>query len=177
MADGTLDCWGLALNPIDNALFSMSTQVGRFYSLAPTTVAGFDNVFAVAAGLDEMCAIVSGGRVTCLGTRPLGNGTNLNSATRVWVSNLNEATSIAVGDSSGCAVALGSVWCWGDNSRGQLGNGTTMSSDVPVAVVGLGVETPKTGGADAGIDATTVPLDAGSAAIDAGSAAIDAGSE
>ncbi len=31
-------------------------------------------------------------------------------------------------------VANGSVWSWGDNDRGQLGNGTHVSSDVPLRV-------------------------------------------
>ena len=31
-------------------------------------------------------------------------------------------------------IANGSVWAWGDNTRGQLGNGTQISSDVPVRV-------------------------------------------
>ena len=34
------------------------------------------------------------------------------------------------------AKADGSVWAWGDNSGGALGNGTLVSSNVPVRVLG-----------------------------------------
>lgn len=48
------------------------------------------------------------------------------------------ATSISVGVDMACAtVTDGSVWCWGDNDDGQLGDGTTTTSDVPVRVVGI----------------------------------------
>ena len=41
------------------------------------------------------------------------------------------------GAKNGQTVAIladGSVWAWGDNDRGQLGNGTRVSSDVPLRV-------------------------------------------
>lgn len=33
--------------------------------------------------------------------------------------------------------ADGTVWCWGENSSGRLGNGSLANSDVPIQVVGL----------------------------------------
>ena len=32
----------------------------------------------------------------------------------------------------------GSVWCWGDNSRGELGDNTMTDRPAPVQVLGVG---------------------------------------
>lgn len=49
-------------------------------------------------------------------------------------------TSLAAGSQFSCAILTGGkLVCWGDNSYGQLGNGTTKPSDVPVTVFTSGV--------------------------------------
>jgi len=42
---------------------------------------------------------------------------------------------IAVGTNHACEIRSGgAVWCWGSNAGGQLGDGTTTSAVMPVAV-------------------------------------------
>jgi hypothetical protein len=55
-------------------------------------------------------------------------------------------TGIAAGGNHTCAVQLdGSAWCWGDNSDGQLGNGVSDRSAVPVPVWSGEVAPPSPG--------------------------------
>jgi hypothetical protein len=55
----------------------------------------------------------------------------------VAVAGLSGVVSIGVGTAESCAlISDGSARCWGDNSSSELGDGTTVSSSVPVAVLG-----------------------------------------
>lgn len=73
----------------------------------------------------------------------LGNGTTTDSTTPVKVTRAagilegKVDTDVAIGDSHTCAVSSGDVYCWGDNSEGQLGNGTQNDSSLPLKVPGL----------------------------------------
>ena len=63
------------------------------------------------------------------------------------VGNITNATSITAYFNSNCALlADGTVKCWGQNSFGQLGNGTTTRSSTPVSVSNLTGATSIAGG-------------------------------
>lgn len=70
----------------------------------------------------------------------LGNGTTTNSTVPVAVDTSGvlsgkTITSVTAAGASACAVTADRwAYCWGNNNKGQLGNGTTTNSSVPVAV-------------------------------------------
>ena len=96
-------------------------------------------VDSLAAGGGHTCALLSNGTVRCWGDNEdglLGDGVS----SRAWeqmvhVTGITTAKGIAAGLSFSCAVLKnGTVKCWGENDRGQLGNGTTEDSPIPLLV-------------------------------------------
>ena len=54
------------------------------------------------------------------------------------VSNLTGIIAISVGQTHAMALKSdGTVWSWGDNTYGELGNGSGDPSNVPVQATGL----------------------------------------
>jgi alpha-tubulin suppressor-like RCC1 family protein len=112
---------------------------------------------SAGGGGDFSCALLQSGGVDCWGDNAfgqLGDGTTTGpdycagfacSSTPVAVSGLTNATAVSTGYSHSCALLQsGGVDCWGINSSGELGDGTTTGPDcagscssTPVAVSGL----------------------------------------
>jgi alpha-tubulin suppressor-like RCC1 family protein len=80
----------------------------------------------VAAGMQHACARSLDGHVVCW-----GNG--YAPEPRV-VPSIENTLQISAGFGFTCARTQSALFCWGQNESGQLGNGTTVDSPVPVAV-------------------------------------------
>ncbi len=118
-SDGTVKCWGS--------------------DLVSAAVKDAVAALKVGTGIDHNCVINDNLTVSCWGANTqgeLGNGNNTNSQSAVLVKNLNKANDIAVGANHTC-VLQGSnnvAICWGDNTYGQLGDNSTVASNVPMWV-------------------------------------------
>jgi alpha-tubulin suppressor-like RCC1 family protein len=97
----------------------------------------------ISAGQQHACALDTAGQAYCWGLNfdgELGDGTTTDSSVPVVVDTSGvlagkTLTQLSGGESSTCALdASGAAYCWGDNDIGELGDGTTTSSTVPVAV-------------------------------------------
>jgi len=143
VASGAPYCWGG-----DGYVLGNGTSNGASIPTAVDTTGALSGktVTSVSVGTNFACALASGAPY-CWGVNnngELGNSTSTNSLVPVAVTtsgalNGKTVTSISAGGNSACVVASGSVYCWGYNGYGQLGNGTTTNSNVPVAVDTTGV--------------------------------------
>lgn len=132
-----------------------STLAGSSAAFTGTTAADGSSLAAgdwtaltgVAGGQEHTCAARDQGVVRCWGSNADGRlgVTSGDSTTPVLASGpageplMSGVTALAAGGGTTCAVtAAGAAWCWGSNSRGQLGDGTLVSSATPVRVTGTG---------------------------------------
>ncbi|HEX9086501.1 MAG TPA: chromosome condensation regulator RCC1 [Arthrobacter sp.] len=129
-------CWGA--NP-GNGTAAASAD--------PVAVSGTHDFTALTMDASTACGLESGGKIFCWSVTATGR-TGVDPApapgTPVEVAGGRSYTSVQTANDSRtdvasiiCAVDTGTqAWCWGANSSGQLGNGTTTDSLVPVAVTG-----------------------------------------
>ena len=137
-ADGTVWAWGRG----DSGQMGNGTTTANNYK--PLQVPGLTGVTAIAAGYSHCLAVKADGTVWAWGTNTsgeLGNGTTTASTTPVQVSGLTDIVAVVAAKFSGdYSLALkkdGTVWGWGENGSGQLGNGTTANTSTPVQMAAL----------------------------------------
>lgn len=130
-SDGTVWAWG------DN----VSGQIGDSTitdRTTPVKVMGLNNVVRISAGRFFSLAIKSDGTVWTWGENlygQLGNGNTTNSWVPVQVSGLTGIISAAAATGAFHCIAIkddNTLWAWGRNTYGNLGDGTVDNSAVPV---------------------------------------------
>lgn len=116
LADQHVSCWGSG---------------GAVNSVTPTPIPGINSAIAVKSGNNFSCALLSDRTVSCWGDNSfgeLGDGTYnprylAPAPVMLGIHPFSDVQSIAIGSSHVCAVRTDtSVWCWGSNTSGQLGN-------------------------------------------------------
>jgi len=134
--DGTVWAWG---NNHEGELGN--GQVGGVSSVA-IQVSNLTGVVAIAGGRYHSLALKNDGTVWAWGANwygQLGNGQfGYYANVPVQVLNLSNAVAIAGGVFHSLALKQdGTVWAWGYNADGELGNGTNNNSNVPFQVLNL----------------------------------------
>ena len=136
LQSGALKCWGAN----DKGQLGDGTQTERH---TPVQVSGLSSgVVAVTAGGEHTCAVLSSGAAQCWGSndsQQIGDATGNDRSVPTPVMRLTSGvTMVTAGAAHTCAlVDTGTVKCWGDNTVGQLGDGTTWNASRPVSVTGL----------------------------------------
>jgi Tol biopolymer transport system component/alpha-tubulin suppressor-like RCC1 family protein len=131
---GVAYCWG------SNAYGQLGdgTTTNR---ATPTAVAGDLTFTSLSAGEQQTCGVATGGTAYCWGRNTngvLGDGTTTDHAAPAAVSGglTFLSVSLAIGQHACGLTTGGQAYCWGRNTHGQLGDGSTTDRPAPVAVSG-----------------------------------------
>ncbi len=139
---GTVWCWGY------NGNGQLGTGDRQSHRTPVDT--GLSGITQISAGWDHTCAVTTGGGVKCWGQGKhgeIGDGAKSDRLVPTDVTGLGgTATAVSAGFDHTCALLTGgAVKCWGNNTTGELGNGTTIDSTHPVTVTGLSAKSISAG--------------------------------
>ena len=136
-SDGTVWTWGL-----DN-YGQLGDGGNNTNKTIPVQVSGLTDVIAIAAGNEHTLALKSDGTVWACGyglygRLGLGVFDGTTHTTPAQVVDFTDFIAIGAGGEHSMAMRSdGTVWGWGRNTRGQLGDGTVTSRNFPGQVTGL----------------------------------------
>jgi alpha-tubulin suppressor-like RCC1 family protein len=159
LEDGSVSCWqeqaanGNTSGQLGNgtttanAVIFRATPVLTGPDMPLSDVVAFAEPAISTNALNTTCAVTGEGKLWCWGdlTWLVNNGTALKSgyAQAITLDGINPLTGVtqaAFGTTGGCAVIEGApntIWCWGYNGYGELGQGDTVNRQYPIQVIGL----------------------------------------
>ena len=150
-SDGNAYCWGYGST--GSLGYGSSTSSSVPVAVSTAGVLAGKSIKSVSTSFSNSCAIASDDNVYCWGAGTygaLGNSSTARSLIPVAVTTSGALSgktvkSMVQGQSHTCVIASdNNAYCWGRNNQGQLGNGTTSDSSVPVAVSMSGLLSGKT---------------------------------
>ena len=141
---GNVYCWGL------NTLFQVAGSGAS--SNTPQLVSGLSSPTSVSAGGSQSCAVQTDHKILCWGNRggysnpnPIGAPTKVQRTVGLSTQVVDDAVYVDIGGSgsgtdTGCYITTSNeLWCWGENSGGQVGDGTAADVQNAVRIPGLQV--------------------------------------
>ena len=139
--DGSVSCWGRNIK----GQLGDGTTTDRSTPTQTSSLGTGRTAVAISSGYAHTCAIIDDGTVSCWGWNnngELGDGTYTDRNTPTQTLSLGtNRTAVAISSGGGHTCAIlddGTVSCWGDNRRDQLGNGTNTDQRIPTQTSSLG---------------------------------------
>lgn len=132
--DGSLWCWGR------NTYGQLGTGDTTDY-LRPVKITALSDVASVSASDTHTCAVKTNGSLYCWGRNNygqigIGSGQTGNQIVPMAVSGMSSGVnSVTLGQYHSCAAKKdNTLWCWGYNNMGQIGNNATTEQLTPVKI-------------------------------------------
>jgi alpha-tubulin suppressor-like RCC1 family protein len=127
--DGSVLCWGSNTH----GELGDGTMAGQ---TMPVAVVGLSRCVEVAVGWTHSCALKDDGTVWCWGANSYGQRGDMAAADlgapMAAVAGFSDGAHLSAGFYETCVIRRnGTVYCWGLNSHGELGDGTTMDRSSP----------------------------------------------
>jgi alpha-tubulin suppressor-like RCC1 family protein len=157
LSDGHVECWGANSGELGDGTSTGPESCISSCSRTPVEVTGI----STATQLSGRCAVLSNGHVECWGANEygqLGDGTSTGpercivscSTTPVEAIGISSATQVSGSPWTTCVLLSNShADCWGENSFGQLGDGTSsVLESAPVEVTVVSTPTQVSAGYD-----------------------------
>ncbi len=138
--DGTSWCWGDS----EWAQLGDGTSGLGEHKSSPVQVEGLEDIDWISGEGAHTCAVKNDGTVWCWGWNQYGQIGDGNIGVGEYVvdpfnvDELDDVAMVSSGYGHTCALKNdGTIWCWGWNSSGQLGDGTNTDRTAPVQVQDL----------------------------------------
>ncbi len=131
-SDDTVACWGA--NALGDLGYGRAGQ-----RLVPSPIASTATWTVIAASTQHTCAVATDGGLWCWGVDDWGQlgiaGADPGAVEVPAHVGSNAWTAVATGNRDSCAIRDdGTLWCWGANVYGTLGDGTNTSENIPIQV-------------------------------------------